>query len=923
MPFGFYSFDSAVEINLIENFDDSGALAELARIEKTLEGIADASDKAGKSLNESLEQGQTAAEGLGNSLAEATGEISRQSKVIEGARNANQTWAAALKNTIANQQIAGRSVGEWAAQFKGLFVQQKAAEASTGKLTVATRLFNTILKLSPIFLLIGVVASILVYFSRFEKLTRLVSGSVAAFNAVLDVLITRAVQYEEGLFAILRGDFKEGFDLLAGSVSGMGKELVDAAQNALELDQRLADLQARQVQTAAGFVRLAGDIEKLRKVAEDDTRGFGARIESANRALELQKRISAEQVDQAREGFSIVSDRYSEQQRQLEDLIRSGADLVDIEKQRALAQAERERLLPADRQAIADAEIAFLEAQQNAENEVLDIEQTLRDIRKQASEERKKQLEEERKLLAGVAKDLERLRAEAEPAGIDRDLQAVEKKYAELEAIRVKALASLAEVAKRRALSPEELAQQQELIDLQTRLQARSLEATLDVLAEYAEKDEALRVEQEERKKSLADRDLKRELEILQQRRDLGQQQIDFERVQGEGVIKQLAAAGAGETAIRQATADLNDGIRALEKQNEIDFRQRLLEVETDPARIKTILAELKVLQAELANLDIEDPAKGRKPFDLLEFLGIGNEDVRNAIRRGVDAAVAATREILEAKVKAREKARELADEEVREAEAALEKQKELAADGLANDLDNVNRELAAKKAARDQALKEEQRARRAQLLLDTSQQASSLITASANIYRSLSAIPFGTAIAVGVIAAMFGSFAIAKAKAFAAVGEAPKLRRGKRITGRTHGEGGEPWTGVDGRRYEVERNEWVIGTEPSMEHDRFLERLNSGAYRGVDLTRAVGAASGDYASPVGESANRTRELERQSGGLEVQAHYRAMVRAYREGTSRVVEAVEGIPEVHPMPDGFETVKKTPSGTVTRRFRFK
>lgn len=208
-------------------------------------------------------------------------------------------------------------------------------------------------------------------------------------------------------------------------------------------------------------------------------------------------------------------------------------------------------------------------------------------------------------------------------------------------------------------------------------------------------------------------------------------------------------------------------------------------------------------------------------------------------------------------------------------------------------------------------------------MLLDTSQQASSLITASANIYRSLSAIPFGTAIAVSVIAAMFGSFAIAKAKAFAAVGEAPKLRRGKRITGRTHGEGGEPWTGVDGRRYEVERNEWVIGTEPSMEHDRFLERLNSGAYRGVDLTRAVGAASGDYASPVGESANRTRELERQSGGLEVQAHYRAMVRAYREGTSRVVEAVEGIPEVHPMPDGFETVKKTPSGTVTRRFRFK
>jgi len=85
---------------------------------------------------------------------------------------------------------------------------------------------------------------------------------------------------------------------------------------------------------------------------------------------------------------------------------------------------------------------------------------------------------------------------------------------------------------------------------------------------------------------------------------------------------------------------------------------------------------------------------------------------------------------------------------------------------------------------------------------LDTAEQASGLITASVNIFRSLSK-PFpavGIPLAIGLISAMLGAFVVAKAKAFSLINQdKPKLRQGKRISGRTHEAGGEDHLALTG----------------------------------------------------------------------------------------------------------------------------
>ena len=86
---------------------------------------------------------------------------------------------------------------------------------------------------------------------------------------------------------------------------------------------------------------------------------------------------------------------------------------------------------------------------------------------------------------------------------------------------------------------------------------------------------------------------------------------------------------------------------------------------------------------------------------------------------------------------------------------------------GYANNVVQAQKELELEKAKQQKAIEEKQKAQKAQLAIDTITQASSLITASANIWSSLSGIPVvGVGLAVAALATMWGSFLASKAKA-------------------------------------------------------------------------------------------------------------------------------------------------------------
>ena len=179
---------------------------------------------------------------------------------------------------------------------------------------------------------------------------------------------------------------------------------------------------------------------------------------------------------------------------------------------------------------------------------------------------------------------------------------------------------------------------------------------------------------------------------------------------------------------------------------------------------------EIKTIQNTIKKIDqeIEQISKGAGNKDIYDLVGLRlDDDQKQAISESVGFSIQQLQSILAAQVQLKEQALQNAREEVEAAQSKVDAEIEARNNGYASDVATAQKELELAKQREQKALKEKQKAQKQQQALDTLTQTSSLITASANIWSSLSAIPIvGPALAVAAIATMWGSFAAAKIKA-------------------------------------------------------------------------------------------------------------------------------------------------------------
>jgi hypothetical protein len=181
------------------------------------------------------------------------------------------------------------------------------------------------------------------------------------------------------------------------------------------------------------------------------------------------------------------------------------------------------------------------------------------------------------------------------------------------------------------------------------------------------------------------------------------------------------------------------------------------------------------------------------KEFSIWKMIGIDLEtdDGKKQIDALKEAAAAITGvmdEIYERRVQDAERTRELAESRLQQAQSELETEIELFKAGYANNVGAKKKEIADLKVQREKAIKDEEKAVKAQRTFDNIAQVSSLITASAQTFKAFPGplLP----VAIAVVAAMFTAFAAAKASA----AKATKLGHGGQgeVTGRLHSQGGE-----------------------------------------------------------------------------------------------------------------------------------
>lgn len=292
-----------------------------------------------------------------------------------------------------------------------------------------------------------------------------------------------------------------------------------------------------------------------------------------------------------------------------------------------------------------------------------------------------------------------------------------------------------------------------------------------------------------------------------------------------------------------------------------------------------------------------------KTPFhNLYEVLGIGlDSDQQNALNTAISETLNNINAVLDAWVQEAEAAVNAANARVDAAQTALDAEIEARNNGYANNVIQAQKELELEKKQQQAALQEKEKAQKAQLALDTITQTASLITASANIWSSLSIIPVvGPALAITALATMWGSFALAKVKAAQVAAQSESYGDGtvELLQGGSHASGHDidMGTKADGTRRRAEGGEYfaIINKRNSRRYGHIIpdviNSFNDGTFADK-YQRANTAMAGMAVAMVSGSGTDITALEKDVREIREQGARTRFV----DGNGNVVEVYKNL----------------------------
>lgn len=176
-------------------------------------------------------------------------------------------------------------------------------------------------------------------------------------------------------------------------------------------------------------------------------------------------------------------------------------------------------------------------------------------------------------------------------------------------------------------------------------------------------------------------------------------------------------------------------------------------------------------------------------------------------------------------------------DEALQTLDQQLQKELELREQGLANNVEAIRQEMAAKSEARERDVKEQEEAQKrlaqsqkAQADAQAILQGANLITSATNIYLKATEVggPIGVAVASFAIAAMIGAFAAQRAAAANATKQS--FGMGGEVDGNSHEHGGHKYYSHSpgGGVVELEGGEWVTNRQATKKYKPLLQAINN-----------------------------------------------------------------------------------------------
>ena len=277
-----------------------------------------------------------------------------------------------------------------------------------------------------------------------------------------------------------------------------------------------------------------------------------------------------------------------------------------------------------------------------------------------------------------------------------------------------------------------------------------------------------------------------------------------------------------------------------------------MFKLEQEKFRLEAILETNKTAAEKMTDLEVEavqetikaiESEMSRLPYDnIYDLIGLKMTDEQRQALGDIWGVVKdQLQSVIDAYKDAADAAKDSADKQVDSAQRILEAEIEARANGYANSVETARKELELAKQNQQEAIKEQQKAKEAQLNLDAMTQVSSLVTATANIWKAFGGIPVvGPALAIAGIATMWSSFIGAQMKARSLAKQEFGEGTVELLEGGSHASGNDIDLGYDKKTHKYRRAEGgeffaVINKRESRRHRNLIpdviNSLNDGTF--------------------------------------------------------------------------------------------
>ena len=742
------------------------------------------------------------------------------------------------KDSAFNVVILSKAKSTYAAVTGTLSGLLSAETAATAAATIATQAFGFALKALGIGLIITAIALLVEYWDElygwFKKLLpagtdigKMFDQVKVVFMGVGNVILQYLIAPVKAFISLINGDLdgaieamKKQMDVVANYEAGAGMQRQKNAEKyAIEAKEQRMKQWAEEIELEEARGKDVYETQKkwhennialLKKKGEDyeaaekDYRLFLAKKEGedAKKAEEARKKAEAD--------------------------AKKAAD----EAKRKREQAQRE----AEAQAKKDADLVYKYGQELAK---LKIDQ----IENQYDRERKSIINETEKKIADLkrdgAKSADAIKARNKV--IEELERQSKKKLEDLESEHIKEMLKLKLEGQKMLVELQKDGKDKELDQLLLDTQDK-----LDAINEQYSQEDELRQE-------LIEAVLKNDAEKRKEISD----KYATEALSREEEIQLLTIELSSKYAKKSEETERQKQIAILE--TKIEFAEKALALLKDDGTEESklqILRARKTIQDLKTQLGEEVEKGGGKGFDIFSFLGLDDKftdgqkqklkQAFSAIAQNLRAMTDFMIEQYDRQIEKKQEVIDQLDEEMANLSERLDEEKDLKEQGLANDVENIEKQLAEKQRQKDEEVRQQEELvkkkkelQRIEMIADTAYQVVGLITASVDIFKSFAKLPFGIGIplAIAVVGTMVGAFAAAKIKAFQAVNDGQKMQRGGTIKGKLHSQGGEKFYSASGENYELEEGEKVTNRASSHKYGKLLDAINEDDFGRLPIT--------------------------------------------------------------------------------------